>query len=318
MRLRPNAYRWAGLSLTLFAASCGGGGGGTTAIDGGGGTPVVPTVVHATPTLALTAAMAPEIAAQSVAVLTSLRDLSYEFLIDTNNLSLGNPTSSTICMGTGSISYTYLDDDHSGTVTPGDRVVIAAPGCEIAAFGNGSATATVLATDDSGAVDLRLVIEGGTLPYLRGWDWLPTLTGTLRVTLIAEEVWVRSEGALVFTFDAQKSFRASNLTARLRNDTSNDPPAHGIMGGLDIAFDTPVGAGGRLALDTDGLIAGEAPNVAPSPGSIVLRGAGGSGMHIADAKPESPGWYLVTTDADGDGVEEARATISYRDLFNAI
>jgi hypothetical protein len=41
----------------------------------------------------------------------------------------------------------------------------------VASFGNGSATATVLEADADGLVDVRIVIEGGTLPYLEAWVW---------------------------------------------------------------------------------------------------------------------------------------------------
>jgi len=309
MRFHLGPIHWAALSIALsWLPACGGGGSG----------PTIAAVPHGTATLALTAAMAPEVAAQSVAVLTSLRTLGYELAVELESVWPADPVQQTACGGGGSWTYTYVDVDNSGTRTAGDRITVVAPGCSIAPFGNGSATATVLAADGSGLVDVRIVIDGGTLPYLAAWNWVPTLTGTLRMTSDAGDLWLRSEGALVFTPDAGKSFRASNLGLRLRDDGSNNPPAPGILGSLDIGFDTPVGAGGSVAVDTVGLVAGHAANVGPSPGSIALQGSGGSKMRIADAKPANPGWFLVATDANGDGSEEASSTISFADFFNAL
>jgi hypothetical protein len=300
-----------GLALGLLAGCGGGGGGGEPA-------PTITAPPHATATLALTGTAAPELAAQTVAVLSSLRSLGYQLAIDLESVSPANPTRQTPCASGGTWSYTYVDADSNGTHSAGDRILVAAPGCSIAPFGNGSATATVLAGNSAGLADVRIVIAGGTLPYLAGWNWVPSLTGTLRMTADADDLWLRSEGAIVFRVDALRSFRASNLGLRLRDDLTNNPPAPGILGSLDIGFDTPTGGAGSVAVDTIGLVAGQAANVAPTPGSIVLQGAGGSKVRIADAKPVNPGWFLLGIDADGNGAEEASSMVSFLNFFDAL
>jgi hypothetical protein len=311
VRMVPRAGLLATLGLVF---GCGGGGAGGNSTSG----PTITAPPHATATLALTAVAAPEIAAQATAVLSSLRSLGFQLVVDLESVSPAVPTNQTACAGGGTWTYTYVDVDKSGTRTVGDQILIAAPGCSIAPFGNGSATATVLATDSTGLVDVRIVINGGTLPYMAAWNWVPAIQGTLRMTADDSDLWLRSEGDIVFTPDATKVFRASNLGLRLAYDVTNNPPTPGIFGSMDIAFGTPLGRGSSVALDTDGLVAGHAPNVAPRPGAILLRGLGNSEMRIADATPTSPGWYLVATDANGDGVVEATTTISSNNFYDAL
>jgi hypothetical protein len=38
----------------------------------------------------------------------------------------------------------------------------------------------------------------------------------------------------------------------------------------------------------------------------------------ADAKPDNPGWFLIATDADGDGVEETSTVVSFTDIFRGL
>lgn len=316
------------LAAVSLVSGCGGGGsdsGGETGGAGGTGSssgetlPSITAPAHAQATMALTAAAAPELAAQSVAAFTLLRSAGYLLAIDLGELSPAKPTNRMNCGDGGSWSYRYIDTDNSGTRSAGDRIIMEAPGCSVAVFGNGGFTATVLAANSTGLVDVRIVIEGGTLPYMQGWNWMPTLRGTLRLTADAnDDVWLRSEGELVFTASAVKSFRVSNLGLRLRDDLTNNPPAPGAIGSLDLAFDTLLGAGRRIAIDTVGLVAGFSANVAPEPGYIVLHGAGNSAVRIVNAKPDNSGWYRLATDADGDGVEEAIETISFFNFFNAL
>lgn len=308
---RPTFLRGrAWLAILALLGGCGGGGGNST--------PTITAPAHERPTLALAAGSAPELAAQTIAVLSSLRSIGYQLATELESVSPATPTRQLLCSSGGSWNFEYIDADGSGTRSAGDRIVIAAPGCTIAPFGNGSATATVLATDRGGLADVRIVVAGGTMPYLSGWNWVPTLAGTLRMTADAQDLWLRSEGELVFTASADKSFRAKNLGLRLRDDLTNNPPAPGILGSLDLAFDTPAGAGGMVSVDTNGLVAGHAANVAPSPGSVVVQGAARSTVRIADARPGNPGAFLIATDANGDGVEEAGATVSFLDIFSLL
>lgn len=297
-------------SLLLLSASGCGGGGGSSA-------PAVTAPAHATPSLSLNAANSVEIGVQTVAVLTSLRTLGYALAYDLDSVSPASPARQSPC-GTGQWTLNYVDADSSGSRSAGDRIVMAAPGCAAAYFGNGSATATILQVSGNDLTDVRIAVDGGTLPYLEAWNWIPAVRGTLRMTADGPDLWLRSEGDIVLSPGGTQSFRAFNLGLRLRDDVTNNPPAPGIVGGLDIGFDTPAGAGGSVAVDTSGLFAGHAANVAPSPGPLVLRGAGRSAVRIVDARPASVGWYLIATDADGDGVEESSTTLSYLTVFDAL
>lgn len=301
------------LSLVLCIVGCGGGGGESEP------PPSITQPAHASPTLVLNASNAAEIAAHTIAIVTSLRSLGYQLAHDLDSVSPASPTSQTACSTGGTWTLTYVDVDKSGTRTVGDRIEFAAPGCSIAYFGNGSATATIVAMSGDELVDVRIAIAGGTLPYLQGWAWTPDVRGPLRMTADGQDLWLRSEGDLVFTPpNTAQSFRVYNVGLRLRDDASNSPPAPGVLGGLDIAFDTPTGGFGTLTFDTNGLFAGHAANLAPTPGSLVLGGAGHSTVRIADAKPANPAWFLFTVDANGDGVDDTSWPVSYLNIFNTL
>ena len=156
------------------------------------------------------------------------------------------------------------------------------------------------------------------MPFLAGVSWVPTLVGTLRMTADSQDVWLRSEGDLVFTPTMDKSFRAKNLGLRLRDDLTNNPPAPGIMGSLDIGFDTPVGAGGIANIDTVGLVAGHSFSLAPYPGTVMIQGGNRSKVRVADARPSAIGSFLIAIDANGDGVEESSTVVSYFDIFGLL
>lgn len=275
--------------------------------------------VRATATLPLTDATAPEVAAQTMAVLNAFRRLGYHLAYDLVSVSPESPLRESPC-GTGGLwSVRYVDADGSRTQTAGDRIIFSAPGCSMVSFGNGSATATILEAHADGLADVRIVVEGGTLPYLEAWGWVPTLTGTLRMTADTQDLWIRSEGVVVFTPGPLKAFRAMNVAMRLGDDITNNPPSPGIAGSLDIAFETPVGSGRTVNVDTVGLVAGYGASEPPFPGAVVLRGAAGSRLRISDAAaPRFSGTFLLATDANGDGAMDASATIPSLTFLDAL
>ncbi len=313
MKLESAVVR-AGVSLALLLSlgACGGGGGGS------GSSPGFTTATHDAATLSLSASNMAEVTAQTHAVMMTLRDLGYHLATELDSVTPASPTRQVGCSTGGSWNFSYVDADGSGTRTVGDRIVMAAPGCTIAPFANGSATATVLAVDRGNLTDVRIVVAGGTLPYMAGVNWIPALAGTFRMTADSQDVWLRSEGELVFTPSIDKAFRAKNLGLRLRDDLTNNPPAPGIMGSLDIAFDTPSGAGGVANVDTIGLVAGHSFATAPYPGSVFIQGFGRSKVRVADARPSAAGSFLIAIDANGDGIEESSAVISYLDIFGLL
>lgn len=312
MKLGSMVFRTgASLVVLISLGGCGGGG-------GSGSSPGIPAATHDVATLSLSTSNMAEVAAQTHAVLTSLRDLGYNLAPLLDGVSPASPTWQVNCSSGGNWSFSYIDADASGTRSVGDRIVMTAPGCSIAPFGDGSATATVLAVDRGNLVDVRIVADGGTLPYMVGWNWLPTLVGTFRMTVDGQDLWLRSEGELVFTASANKAFRTKNLGLRLRDDLTNNPQAPGILGSLDIAFDTPAGAGGLANIDTNGLIAGHSNNVAPYPGYFVIQGGGRSKVRVADARPTDQGSFLIAIDADGNGIEEASTVVSFLNIFGLL
>lgn len=296
----------------MAVGGCGGGG----SSGSGSSANTITQPSHTAPNLSFNDTNSAEISAQTVAVVTSLRTLGYALVFDLESVSPESPVRQMPCGGGGSFSITYVDTDKSGSRSAGDKIVISAPGCSVTYFGNGTATATVLEAIENDLVDVRIVVDGGTLPYLEAWNWVPNLKGTLRMTANDDKLWLRSEGDVVFSAGNTHSYRVFNLGFQLHDDITNNPPAPGVMGGLDIAFNTPTGGGASISVDTSGIFSGHSENVAPSPGPLWLKGRDRSVVRIVDAGTTNPGWFLIATDKNGDGVEENTSTISYRDIFN--
>lgn len=315
---RAGAIRYAGaLALLGLLGACGGGDASSPAPSGGVAQSIT-APPHSPATLALTAAATPEVAAQSLAVIASLREVAFNLADQLEAVSPANPLQQVPC-GAGTNTLRYLDLDGTGTRTPGDQIVIEkAPSCFIGPFANGGrVVTTVLAVDADGLADARIVVESGTLRFFKVDEW--TLAGTLRLTADSQDLWLRSEGPVVLTAP-QKAFRASNLGLRLQFSDS-EPPKEGVIGSLDIAFDTAAGGGGSLAIDTVGLFSGNAANEAPAPGTaLVLTGARGSNVRIVDAglPPPQAGWFHLATDADGDGTAETSSDISSLNVLDAM
>jgi len=293
-------------------AACGGGGGG-----GGTDTAAPELPPHETPTLALTASDAAHVAARATASVAMVSWIGGTLAADLEEVSPANPTYDSAC-GAGTWSIRYNDVDRDNAISAGDTISMAAPGCSVPAYAYGTALATVLVAQEGALVDVRVDIVAGRPPPLAGWNWVPTVSGRLRLTAHESGFWLRAEDGLRFDVDAQEWLRVSRVGLRLGESPGN-PPTPGVEGGFDLTLHDPVLGEGRAQLDTTvGIAAAGAPNSAPSPGHYVLRGAGGTRMTIADAGPPQDGWFRVRTDSTGNGVYDGEENISFLAIFDPL
>ncbi|MFT3955995.1 MAG: hypothetical protein QM722_16915 [Piscinibacter sp.] len=298
------------IAMSLAACGGGGGGGGTDATS-----PELPS--HQMPTLALTASDAAHVAARVTASVALLDWIGRTLASDLENVTPAKPAHDSAC-GSGSWSIRYQDVDRDNAISVGDTISMAAPDCGVPAYAQGTAVATVLAAKEGALADVRVDLFGGRPPPLAGWNWVPTVSGQLRLTAHESGFWLRADAGLDFDIDAQEWLRVSRIGLRL-GDAPFDPPTQGVEGGFDLTLHDPVLGEGRIQLDTaGGRTTAGAPSVAPSPGYYVLRGTGNTRMTIADAGPPQRSWFRVRTDSTGTGVYDGEQIISFLDILDPL
>lgn len=298
------------LLIAVGLTACGGGGGGGQVTP-----PELP--AHAEPTLALTASDGAHVAARAVAVMWSLGWIARTLADELDGGTPIRPLVTGPC-GFGTRTMRYDDADRDGAISVGDTITLESSGCSSPAYSDGSAVATVLAATGGQLVDVRVDIVSGRLPAMSGYNWIPTISGTLRLTAHDTGFWVRSDQGIRFDVDAQEWMRASRIGLRL-GDAPGNPPPPGSEGGIDLVLHTGQIGEGRLLLDTSGgMVAGHAANSAPLPGSYALRGSGGTRMTVADAGGTRAGDYRVRTDSTGSGVYDGDQIISFLEIFDPL
>lgn len=300
---------WSSALVVLGLAGCGGGG-------GGGGSPVAPLALptRQAPSLALTASDAAHVAARAVAAASLMHWIGTSLAADIAEVSPSKPRAGGPC-GAGSWSLQYNDADRDNGISPGDTVELAAPDCGVPAYAHGTALATVLAAENGALVDVQVDIASGKPPALAGWNWVPAVSGRIRLTAHESGFWLRVDRDFRLQIDAEEWLSVGRAGIRLVPEPGvlSRP---GLEGGFDLTLHDAVLGEGRLQFDTAGGVATfGAANVAPAPGYYVLRGAGSTRMTIGDAGPPQPSWFRVRTDSTGSGAYDGDEIISFLEIF---
>ncbi len=298
-------------------SACGGGGG--DSFDPGPEVPDFVIPAHAPPTLQLNGANTTQVGVETTAVIASLRSLGFQMAAFLDAVPTMERTFTRQCSDGGQQTVTFIDVDSDDRLSAGDKITFDAVGCTVHLFGNGTATVHILAVDSEGVSDAQVDIAGATLQMLAASNWLPSMSGTFRMTLRGDDVWLTSDSGIAFQdVLGGPVLHASRISLTLGLDDV-DPPNQGVDGGFDLTLASAVIGSGQLQVDTDGLVAGVG-NSAPAPGSVRLRGSAGSRMTITrDSRPESLGYFRFRTDADGNGtwdVDSLRSYIGFYDLLD--
>lgn len=310
--------RRAGLSILvacLHVAGCGGGSNSpSTVIDPGQSLPT-----HAAATIKLTEANTPNLVATGYAMVHSFEYWAGLVIYEIEVVTPLKPKHSYFCGDGGQMDSVYKDLDGNAKESVGDQVVISGQGCSVHPMGGGTTTITVLAVDQFGISDVRVQVDGTldeTSLSVYGWD--QRLSGTFRLTQWKDDqVMFRSEGDVTLRLKNGESLRLSNIAIAYAPPLR--PDGGGIEGQLDMEFNTRLGNGGRLQLDTAGLIRNGGSNMGPRPGALMFTGEGGTRAKLSSFYEIGVGGRFKTQlDSAGKGAFDSESTVSDVEFYRAL
>ena len=292
-----NTLRLAASVATLCLCACGGNG------DSTDPAPVAPPVpAHAAATVALSSGNAPFIVANAQAVTHAMRWWLARMAASLVTVSPAHPQESYLCGGAAqpaSVETDYVDADHDGKYSAGDRIVTVSPNCEIDALGGGTTSLTALAGGPDEITDGELQVDNTLDDYsLSSYGWSQRLQGRFRVTTLpGGQVQVLGIGDVRLALGGGQSLLLRDFAVAYdRTDR--------LLGSLtrlqfDLVFESGQDAGQQVQVDAEGRIQDNGANMGPMPGTLLVSGTAGTRVRLAGAWRDGP--RFITTIDTGTG-----------------
>ncbi len=298
--------RLAGCAVALWLTACGG-----SDEPAGPPPPVVPP--HATATVAMTADSAPFLVANAQAATLMVREWLVGFAQWNGLVSPRTPQNISLCGpigGPGNVTTNYVDLDHDGGYSAGDRIVtVAQGGCDLDAMSDGTTTLTVLATR-SGAISDYTGDAGNTFDdtSMGYYDWSERIQGQFRMTAMAAgQVQVLGVGDIHLALSGGPVLLLRNLAIVVDQQGGVYRDMARLQ--FDLVFQSGRDAGQQVQVDGEGTLLAEGANTAPAPGTLLVSGSGATRARLAGDYIVGTGPRFITTIDAGDGTFAAGSNV---------
>jgi hypothetical protein len=289
--------RLAASIATLCLSACGGNG------DSTDPRPVAPPVpAHAAATIALSSGNAPFIVANAQAITHAMRWWLARLAASLATVSPGQPQYGYLCGGAAqpaSVETDFVDADHDGQYSAGDRIVTVSPNCDIEALGGGTTTLTALAGGPLEITDGELQVDHTLDNWSLGtYGWSQRLQGRFRMTTRAGgAVQVLGLGDVSLTLEGGQILLLRNFAVAY--DRTERQLATLTRLQFDLEFQSGQDAGQQVQVDAEGRIQDNGGNMGPLPGTLLVSGTAGTRVRLAGAWHDGP--RFITTIDTGTG-----------------